>query len=92
MTNTNSYERVLIFFLLDQQTGNQEDVSPGLFTETSLSTGELCGQQITTRITSIITSNTAPTPIAANIEAFAVEAANQKRGWFISDVFMLRAT
>ena len=57
--------------------GNQKDVSPGLFTETSLSTGEFCGQQTAIRITSRITSPTTPIPINA---AFEVEAANEKRG------------
>ena len=56
--------------------GNQKDVSPGLFTETSLSTGEFCGQQTATRITSRITSPTTPIPINADFE---VEAANEKR-------------
>jgi len=60
--------------------GNQKDVSPGLFTETSLSTGEFCGQQTATRITSRITSPTTPIPINADFGAFEVEAANEKRG------------
>ena len=60
--------------------GNQKDVSPGLFTETSLSTGEFCGQQTATRITSRITSPTTPIPINATFGAFEVEAANEKRG------------
>jgi hypothetical protein len=57
---------------------NQKDASPGLFTETSLGTGEFCGQQTATRITSKITSPTTPIPINAAFGAFEVEAANEK--------------
>lgn len=72
--------------MLEQQMGNQTDVSPGLFRETSLSTGEFCGQQEVTRITSRITSPPTPIPINAAFEtfeafeAFEGEAANGKGG------------
>ena len=69
--------------MLKQQRGKLIDVSPGLPTETSLRTGELCGQQAATRITSRITSP--PTPIPRNA-AFEIEAANKyERVGLISD-------
>lgn len=71
--------------MLEKQRGNLIDASPGLLAETSLRTGERCGQHAATRITSKITSP--PTPIPRNA-AFEIEAANKKRKervWFIND-------
>lgn len=72
------------FYKLEQQRRNLIDGSPGLLTETSLRTGELCGQHAATRIMSKITSP--PTPIPRNA-AFEIEAAKKKkeRVWFIND-------
>jgi hypothetical protein len=64
------------FNILEKLSGNLIEVSPGLLTETSLRTGELCGQQAAARITSRITSP--PKPIPRNA-ALDVDAANKTK-------------
>jgi hypothetical protein len=54
------------FNILEKLSGNLIEVSAGLLTETSLRTGELCGQQAAARITSRITRNAALDIDAAN--------------------------